>query len=63
MNSPTDVRRKTIYEYHRASFKNHEITNNTILKLVALPTCLQYNSCQECVNHDTGFNVSIKYKN
>ncbi|CAH0716304.1 unnamed protein product, partial [Brenthis ino] len=52
------VRRKTIYEYHRASFKNHEITNNTILKLVALPTCLQYNSCQECVNHDTGFNCT-----
>ncbi|XP_064076323.1 plexin domain-containing protein 2 [Vanessa tameamea] len=50
------VRRKTIYEYHRVSFKNHEISNMTILKLVALPTCLQYDSCQSCVNHDTGFN-------
>lgn len=50
------VRRKTIYEYHRVSFKNYEISNNTILRLVALPTCLQYDSCQSCVNHDTGFN-------
>ncbi|XP_023938012.2 plexin domain-containing protein 2 [Bicyclus anynana] len=49
------VRRKTIYEYHRVSFKNYEITNNTILKLVALPTCLQYDSCQSCANHETGF--------
>ncbi|CAH2103698.1 unnamed protein product [Euphydryas editha] len=50
------VRRKTIYEYHRISFKNYEISNNTILRLVALPTCLQYDSCQSCVNHNTGFN-------
>ncbi|XP_039763265.1 plexin domain-containing protein 2 [Pararge aegeria] len=49
------VRRKTIYEYHRVSFKNYEITNNTILKLIALPTCLQYDSCQSCANHETGF--------
>ncbi|CAH2035664.1 unnamed protein product, partial [Iphiclides podalirius] len=50
-----NVRHKTIYEYHRVSFKNHEITNNTILKLTALPTCIQYNSCDTCTNHNTGF--------
>ncbi|XP_045541966.1 plexin domain-containing protein 2 [Papilio machaon] len=50
-----NVRHKTIYEYHRISFKNHEISNNTILKLTALPTCIQYNTCESCANHDTGF--------
>ncbi|XP_032526734.2 plexin domain-containing protein 2 [Danaus plexippus] len=50
------VRRKTIYEYHRISFMTHEITNNTILKLIALPTCLEYNTCSDCLNHNTGFN-------
>ncbi|KAJ2954114.1 hypothetical protein O0L34_g2336 [Tuta absoluta] len=49
------IRRKTIYEYHRVSFRNYAIENGTILKLVALPTCLQYNTCESCVNHDTGF--------
>lgn len=52
------VRRKTIYEYHRVSFRNHRIANSTILKLVALPTCLQYNTCESCLNHDTGFNCT-----
>lgn len=52
------VRRKTIYEYHRANFKNYLITNNTILRLTALPTCMQYNNCQDCINHDTAFNCS-----
>ncbi|XP_047040254.1 plexin domain-containing protein 2 [Helicoverpa zea] len=52
------VRRKTIYEYHRVSFKDHLITNNTILKMTALPTCLQYDSCDSCLNHDTGFNCT-----
>ncbi|XP_041986510.1 plexin domain-containing protein 2 isoform X2 [Aricia agestis] len=52
------VRRKTIYEYHRVSFKYHEITNNTVLRLTALPTCLQYNNCMSCVNHDTSFDCT-----
>lgn len=52
------VRRKTIYEYHRVSFKDHLITNNTLLKLIALPTCLQYETCDSCINHDTGFNCT-----
>lgn len=52
------VRRKTIYEYHRVNLKTHAITNNTILKLVAMPTCLQYNSCDACLNHETGFNCT-----
>ncbi|XP_060809492.1 plexin domain-containing protein 2 [Amyelois transitella] len=52
------VRRKTIYEYHRASFKNHDIANNTILRLEALPTCTQYDTCDGCINHNTAFNCT-----
>ncbi|KAL0851729.1 hypothetical protein ABMA28_000048 [Loxostege sticticalis] len=52
------VRRKTIYEYHRVTFKHYEITNNTVLKLTALPTCLQYDTCTGCLNHNTGFDCS-----
>ncbi|CAK1554663.1 unnamed protein product [Leptosia nina] len=52
------VRHKTIYEYHRMSFKNYEIANHTILKLIALPTCLGYDTCEGCANHDTHFNCS-----
>ncbi|XP_026741487.1 plexin domain-containing protein 2 [Trichoplusia ni] len=52
------VRRKTIYEYHRVSFKDHLIGNNTLLKIVALPTCLQYDACDSCLNHRTGFNCT-----
>lgn len=49
------ARRKTIYEYHRVTFQQHEITNNTIIKLAAQPTCLGYNDCNSCINHNTTF--------
>ncbi|XP_075990445.1 plexin domain containing lethal (1) G0289 [Anticarsia gemmatalis] len=52
------VRRKTIYEYNRVTFKNHMITNNTLMRIVALPTCLQYDTCDSCLNHNTGFNCT-----
>ncbi|XP_030381871.1 plexin domain-containing protein 2 isoform X2 [Scaptodrosophila lebanonensis] len=48
-------RRKTIYEYHRVTFVQQQITNATIIQLTALPTCLGYNDCQSCVNHTTSF--------
>ncbi|KRF80854.1 plexin domain-containing protein 1 isoform X1 [Drosophila virilis] len=47
--------RKTIYEYHRVTFRQQEITNNTIIVLTALPTCLGYSDCQACINHNTTF--------
>lgn len=53
-----NVRSKKIFEYHRVSLKNHEITNRTILRLTALPTCLKYKTCDSCLNHDTGFNCT-----
>ncbi|RVE44627.1 hypothetical protein evm_010713 [Chilo suppressalis] len=49
------VRRKTVYEYHRVSFKHYEVTNGTVLRLTALPTCLQYSTCTSCLNHNTSF--------
>ncbi|XP_047524115.1 plexin domain-containing protein 2 [Pieris napi] len=52
------VKHKTIYEYHRISFKNYEISNHTILMLIALPTCLVYDTCEDCANHETHFNCS-----
>lgn len=52
------VRRKTIYEYHRVNFSEAKITSNTVLHLVALPTCLQYTDCVSCMNHNTSLDVS-----
>ncbi|XP_023174706.2 plexin domain-containing protein 2 isoform X3 [Drosophila hydei] len=49
------ARRKTIYEYHRVTFGQQEITNGTIVVLTALPTCLGYSDCQSCINHNTTF--------
>ncbi|CAG9781701.1 unnamed protein product [Diatraea saccharalis] len=49
------VRRKTVYEYHRVSFKKYEITNGTVLMMTALPTCVQYTTCDTCLNHNTSF--------
>ncbi|EDV46172.1 plexin domain-containing protein 2 isoform X2 [Drosophila erecta] len=49
------ARRKTIYEYHRVSFQQQEITSSTIIKLTAQPTCLGYNDCNSCINHNTTF--------
>ncbi|XP_075157780.1 plexin domain containing lethal (1) G0289 isoform X2 [Haematobia irritans] len=50
-----NARRKTIYEYHRVSFGNAQITNSTIIYFTALPTCLQYTDCASCLNHNTDF--------
>ncbi|XP_073828163.1 plexin domain containing lethal (1) G0289 isoform X2 [Musca autumnalis] len=50
-----NARRKTIYEYHRVSFGNAQITNSTIIYFTALPTCLQYTDCVSCLNHNTDF--------
>ncbi|EDW00165.1 plexin domain-containing protein 1 isoform X2 [Drosophila grimshawi] len=49
------ARRKTIYEYHRVTFGQTEITNATLIKLTAQPTCLRYNDCESCLNHNTTF--------
>uniref|UniRef100_A0A224XK12 Putative extracellular protein tem7 n=1 Tax=Panstrongylus lignarius TaxID=156445 RepID=A0A224XK12_9HEMI len=47
------LRRKTIYEYHRVSFKREDIKNWTVVYMTALPTCLDYTDCGSCLGDDT----------
>ncbi|XP_047012613.2 plexin domain-containing protein 2 [Ictalurus punctatus] len=54
----TDIRRRTIYEYHRVELLKSKITNYTIIELLPLPTCLQFSSCDSCVTAHIGFNCS-----
>jgi len=49
------VRRKTIYEYHRVTFHEDEVTNGTVIILTALPTCLEKKNCTSCIKKDTNF--------
>lgn len=51
MNSISDARRKTIYEYHRVNFNSMDIKNNTLIYLKALPTCLKFTDCAACTNN------------
>ncbi|XP_072762641.1 plexin domain-containing protein 2 [Anoplolepis gracilipes] len=43
------VRRKTIYEYHRVNFNRQDIMNCTVIYLKALPTCLNFDNCWDCL--------------
>ncbi|KAL6261311.1 hypothetical protein P5V15_008832 [Pogonomyrmex californicus] len=43
------VRRKTIYEYHRVNFNRQDIMNCTVIYLKALPTCLNFDNCRDCL--------------
>ncbi|VVC36342.1 Hypothetical protein CINCED_3A022425 [Cinara cedri] len=49
------VRRKTIYEYHRVSFNEDEVANETVIILTALQTCLEKKNCSSCIKKDTNF--------
>ncbi|XP_039595904.1 plexin domain-containing protein 1 isoform X1 [Polypterus senegalus] len=42
--------RRTIYEYHRVELDTEAITNMTAFRFTPLPTCLQHNSCETCLN-------------
>ncbi|KAK3567476.1 hypothetical protein QTP86_019977, partial [Hemibagrus guttatus] len=53
-----DVRRKTIYEYHRVELLKTKITNSTAVEMVPLPTCLQFRSCSACIAAEINFNCS-----
>ncbi|XP_031638689.1 plexin domain-containing protein 2 [Contarinia nasturtii] len=44
------ARRKTIYEYHRVNFPGQDIKNNTVIRMVALPTCLGFKDCASCLD-------------
>jgi len=42
------IRRKTIYEYHKAELKSKQITNNTVIYFKAILTCNSLTDCQTC---------------
>ncbi|XP_050980883.1 plexin domain-containing protein 2 [Labeo rohita] len=53
-----NVRRRTIYEYHRVELLKSKIANVTAVEMLPLPTCLQFSSCETCVMAQIGFNCS-----
>ncbi|XP_076017199.1 plexin domain-containing protein 2 isoform X2 [Genypterus blacodes] len=53
-----NVRRRTIYEYHRVELTKTKITNSTAVEILPLPTCLQFTSCGACVSSQINFNCS-----
>lgn len=58
------ARRKTIYEYHRVNFSGQDIKNNTLIRLKALPTCLEHTECVSCLSAELqAFNVSFRHMN
>uniref|UniRef100_A0A8C1DGB0 Plexin domain containing 2a n=1 Tax=Cyprinus carpio carpio TaxID=630221 RepID=A0A8C1DGB0_CYPCA len=53
-----NVRRRTIYEYHRVELLKSKIANVTAVEMLPLPTCLQLSSCETCVAAQIGFSCS-----
>ncbi|XP_069548028.1 plexin domain-containing protein 2 [Brachyistius frenatus] len=53
-----NVRRRTIYEYHKVDILKSKISNSTAVEMFPLPTCLQFSSCGPCVTSQIGFNCS-----
>ncbi|VDK73228.1 unnamed protein product [Onchocerca ochengi] len=49
ISQPPSIKR-VIYEYHRIEVKPSLIVSNTIIILKAQPTCIQYQTCEECSN-------------
>uniref|UniRef100_A0A3Q3D7D3 Plexin domain containing 2a n=1 Tax=Hippocampus comes TaxID=109280 RepID=A0A3Q3D7D3_HIPCM len=53
-----NLRRRTIYEYHKVEILKSKICNGTTIEMLPLPTCLQFSSCAPCVTSQIGFNCS-----
>ncbi|XP_026531515.1 plexin domain-containing protein 2 [Notechis scutatus] len=53
-----NVRRRTIYEYHKVELQMSKVTNLSAVEMIPLPTCLQFNSCVSCIMSQIGFNCS-----
>lgn len=53
-----NVRRRTIYEYHRVELQMSKITSMSAVEMMPLPTCIQFDSCGPCVSVQIGFNCS-----
>ncbi|XP_043109931.1 plexin domain-containing protein 1 isoform X1 [Puntigrus tetrazona] len=44
-----DAKRRTIYEYHRVEIDTTKIVNTSAFEFTPLPTCLQHNTCEQCI--------------
>lgn len=53
-----NVRRRTIYEYHRVELQMSKVTNMSAIEMIPLATCLQMKNCFACVNAEIGFNCT-----
>uniref|UniRef100_A0A8C3AZ20 Plexin domain containing 2 n=1 Tax=Cyclopterus lumpus TaxID=8103 RepID=A0A8C3AZ20_CYCLU len=53
-----NVRRRTIYEYHRVELTKTKITNSTAVEMMPLATCLEFTSCSSCISSHINFNCS-----
>uniref|UniRef100_A0A3Q2WM64 Plexin domain containing 2a n=1 Tax=Haplochromis burtoni TaxID=8153 RepID=A0A3Q2WM64_HAPBU len=53
-----NVRRRTIYEYHKVDIPVSKISRLIAVEMLPLPTCLQFSSCGPCVTSQIGFNCS-----
>lgn len=53
-----NVRRKTIFEYHKVDIVKSKISSCSAVEIFPLPTCLQFSSCGPCVSSQIGFNCS-----
>ncbi|XP_023820626.1 plexin domain-containing protein 2-like isoform X1 [Oryzias latipes] len=55
MEQIPNVRRRTIYEYHKVDILKSQISSCTAVEMLPLPTCLQFSSCGPCVSSQIGF--------
>uniref|UniRef100_A0A8C5BSR7 Plexin domain containing 2b n=1 Tax=Gadus morhua TaxID=8049 RepID=A0A8C5BSR7_GADMO len=53
-----NVRRRTIYEYHRVELVKTKISNSTAVEITPLPTCLQFTDCSSCISTQISFNCT-----
>ncbi|XP_069093573.1 plexin domain-containing protein 1 isoform X3 [Pleurodeles waltl] len=61
LNSSPDVpesQRRTIYEYHQVELDLSKITSSSAVEFTPLPTCLQHQTCGDCVSSKLTFNCS-----
>ncbi|XP_029429093.1 plexin domain-containing protein 1 isoform X2 [Rhinatrema bivittatum] len=59
LNPSPDVpesHRRTIYEYHRVELDTNKISSVSAVEFIPLPTCLQHQSCDECMSSHMTFN-------
>uniref|UniRef100_A0A8C5Q2E0 Plexin domain containing 1 n=1 Tax=Leptobrachium leishanense TaxID=445787 RepID=A0A8C5Q2E0_9ANUR len=61
LNPSSDVpesQRRTIYEYHRVEVDLAKIQNWTFVEFTPLPTCLELDTCDQCITTTLNFNCS-----